>query len=108
MATIKTAIHKLNEQHRDFGTWRAVSEQIERETGIHVPAGTLCYIAKMDGAYTPTNRLYLAALGLKRKPQPRAPRRLFDMSANEIRKAFENRGRVSDAGQYEALPNRLD
>ena len=91
MATLKTAVQKLNQQHQDFGTWRAVSEQIERETGIHVPAGTLCYIAKMDGAYTPTNRLYLAALGLKRKPQARAPRRLFDMSAAALKWAFENR-----------------
>jgi hypothetical protein len=91
MATIKSAVEKLNKAHNDLRTWRAVSAQLERETGIHVPAGTLCYIVKMDGAYTPTNRLYLAALGLRRKAQPRAPRSLFDMSARSLRWALDNR-----------------
>jgi hypothetical protein len=91
MATIKSAVEKLNNAHRDLRTWRAVSAQVESETGIHVPAGTLCYIAKSNGAYTPTNRLYLAALGLRRKAQSRAPRSLFDMSARSLLWAFENR-----------------
>lgn len=90
MATIQTAVKRLQNAHAELGTWRAVAARIESETGIHVPAGTLCYIAKMDGAYTPTNRLYLAALGLRRKSQPRA-RRLFDMPAHALRWAIENR-----------------
>lgn len=91
MATIKSAVQKLNNAHRELRTWRAVSAQVESETGIHVPAGTLCHIAKCNGTYTPTNRLYLAALGLRRKAQPRAPRSLFDMSARALIYALEHR-----------------
>lgn len=90
MATIQTAVRRLLNAHAELGTWRAVSASLETETGIHVPAGTLCYIAKMDGAYAPTNRLYRDALGLRRKSQPRA-RRLFDMPAQALRWAIENR-----------------
>jgi hypothetical protein len=91
MASIETVIKRLETEHTRLGTWRAVSRQIEQERGIHIPAGTLCYIHKQGGQYIPANRLYLAALGLKRKPSPRAPRSLFDLPAAALAQMFANR-----------------
>jgi len=91
MATIQTTVYRLSSAHDRLGTWRAVSNEIEHETGIHVPAGTLCYIVKMAGRYTPSNRLYLAALKLKRKSTPRAPRSLFDIPPRALAWMLEHR-----------------
>jgi len=79
MATIQTTVQRLLNARARLGTWRKVADEIEAEKGIRVPAGTLCYIVKQQGRYIPSNRMYLAALGLKRKPTPRAPRSLFDI-----------------------------
>lgn len=91
MATIQTTIQRLNNAHARLGTWRAVADEIEAEKGIRVPAGTLCYIVKQGGQYVPTNRMYLAALGLKRKPTPRAPRSLFDLPPATLGWMLEHR-----------------
>lgn len=91
MANIKTTVQRLSNAHDRLGTWRAVSQEIELETGIHVPAGTLCYIVKMDGEYIPHNRLYLAALKLKRKSTPRAPRTLYDLPPRALAWMLEHR-----------------
>ena len=91
MATLQKTCQRLTEAHARLKSWRAVSEEIEHDHGIHIPAGTLCHISKQAGDYLPRNRLYLSALGLKRKPTPRAPQSLFDYPPAALRWMFEHR-----------------
>lgn len=91
MATIQTTVQRLSDAHQRTGSWQKVSQEIMREHGVNIPRGTLCRIVKTGGAYLPQNRLYLAALGLKRKPTPRAPRSLFDYPPAALRWMFEHR-----------------
>jgi hypothetical protein len=91
MANLKTTVQRLADAHARTGSWQKVSIEIFQEHGVIIPRGTLCRIVKTGGAYLPHNRIYLAALGLKRKPTPRAPRSLFDMPPAALKWMFEHR-----------------
>lgn len=54
-------------------TWRAISAEIEQNSGIKIPPGTLAFFAKNGGRYIPRNRLYKIALGILCPPLSETP-----------------------------------
>jgi len=76
--------HFLKNEHAKR-SWKEIST--EHYSGL-VPAGTLSRIAKTDGQYIP--KKWATVLKTARTTR-RAPRRLADMSANELAWCLNNR-----------------
>jgi hypothetical protein len=95
MATAKQTARALFRANRkDNKSWPCLSREGLEADDIKVlpgiAAGTLCRIAKSKGAWLPKDIEILKLLGLHHEKQPR-PKSIWDMSANELLHALNNR-----------------
>lgn len=95
MATAKQTARTLLRANRKNGiSWREISKRGYHEDDVHIQAGinhaTLCRFAKAKGAWLPADVEILKRLGQHHEKQPR-PKMIWDMSANELLHALNNR-----------------